>query len=175
MPYKLSKAGHEFSSTQVDLPSDLAEKVRAFSRKIPDSELAADGREDHPHITVKFGLHADHPSRNLKALVNGFGPIQAKLGKTSLFENPDADVVKAEVVSHDLHRLHKKIAASEKNTETHDDYRPHVTVAYVKPGHGKKYAGDDALAGHPATFDHVVFSAKDRSKTKLPTGKYSLR
>jgi 2'-5' RNA ligase len=177
MAYKLgkTKAPHEFSSTQVDLPDDVAAKVRELGRKIADDDLAEDGRETEPHVTVKYGLHADKASAELKRLVGGFGHAQAKLGKTSLFENGEADVVKLEVASHDLHRLNKKIAGAEDHTDTHPGYTPHVTLAYVKKGRGKKYAGDATLAGHPITFDHIVFSAKDRSKQKLPLGKYSLR
>jgi 2'-5' RNA ligase len=173
--YKLSKPDHEFSSTQVDLEKVVADKVRSLGSKIPDSDLAEDGREADPHITVKFGLHDDEPSAELKRIVKDHGPIQAKLGKTSLFSNDEADVVKIDVVSHDLHRLNKKISGACKCTDTHPEYQPHATVAYVKPGKGKKYSGNASLEGTPVTFDHVVFSTKDRTAIKLPLGKYSFR
>ena len=178
--YKIgkSKSEREFSSTQVNLTGVAANKVLALARKIKDSDLAEDGREDEPHITVKFGLHDGRPSKELRDAVVGNGHVQAKLGKTSLFESDRHDVVKLEVSSHDLHRLNKKVAASSEHTDTHPNYVPHVTLAYVKKGAGKKYAGDDSLSGEPLTFDHVVFSAKDRTTHKLPLsrhGKYSIR
>jgi 2'-5' RNA ligase len=164
----------EFSSTQVDLPSAATKKILARGRAIPDADLTDDGRETEPHITVKFGLHDGKPSRKLIGALTGFGTVSATLGKTSLFSNDDADVVKVEVSSPDLHRLNKLISRTVTCTDTHPTYTPHATVAYVKPGRGKKYAGDDSLAGTKLEFDSIVFSAKDRTLHKIPlTGEKS--
>jgi hypothetical protein len=54
-PQKEEKPKREFSSTQINLPDSIAKDVRAASMKIPDADLAADGREGKPHVTVKFG------------------------------------------------------------------------------------------------------------------------
>lgn len=163
-----AKPDREFSSTQVDLPPSAAAKVKAIGRKISDSDLADDGREDQPHITVKFGLHDAKLSRTLKDVLAGFGPVSASLGETSLFQNDEFDVVKISVDSPDLHRLNKLIARTVKCTDTHPTYTPHATVAYVKKGRGKKYAGDGAAKGIRLSFDSVVFSAKDRSHHNVP-------
>jgi 2'-5' RNA ligase len=157
----------EFSSTQVDIPSGAAKKLLAMGRAIPDADLAEDGRETEAHITVKFGLHDAKPSRKLIGALAGFGAVSATLGKTSLFQNDEADVVKIEVSSPDLHRLNRLISRTVACTDTHPTYTPHATVAYVKPGRGKKYAGDDSLAGTKLEFDSVVFSAKDRTLHKI--------
>lgn len=164
----------EFASTQVNLPPDVGRDLQAFGAQIPDSDLAEDGREDKPHITVKFGLHDDDPAA-VRALLAGEGPIRARLGKTSFFPNGESgagDVLKVDIDSPDLHRLNKKIAAARPTTDTHPTYVPHATIAYLKPGLGQKYAGSDALAGREITIDRIVFSGKDRSKIEIPlTGK----
>jgi hypothetical protein len=49
---------HKYASTQFNLPADLAETVQAFGQEISDEDLAEDGREERPHVTVLFGIHA---------------------------------------------------------------------------------------------------------------------
>lgn len=159
-------SSHDFSCVIAYLPPRLAAKVKAEAAKIGTWSLAEDGREDQPHCTVLYGLHADSPSEVIE-LFKDEPPIELMLGKTSLFQNDDADVVKHEVTSRDLHRLNKKLRTLD-HTNTHPDYIPHITGAYVKPGLGKKWAGRDALAGEKAVIDHVVFSSKNGTKTKIP-------
>lgn len=168
---------HEYSSTQVNLPYPLAGRVRRAGLQIPDEDLADDGRENEPHVTLKYGLHGEDPEPVRKLLENE-PPIRLTLGKTSVFPANEsktarggagsADVVKADVHSPDLHRLHKKISAALPHTDTHPDYKPHATLAYVKPGKGKKYAGSKAVEGFRAVVDHVTFSSKNGQKTRIP-------
>jgi len=156
---------HEYSSTQVNIPESEAKEIKEFSSQIPDSELADDGREDTPHITVKYGLHTND-LRKAQPLIKGVGPIKAKLGKVSIFENDDEDVVMVEIDSPELHALNKKIADGLEHTDTHPDYKPHATIAYVKKGEGKKYGGDDRFEGKEITLNSLVFSGKDGRETK---------
>ncbi len=163
---------HEFSSTQVNLHGDAADALRRLAGRIPDAHLAEDGREDEPHVTVKYGLHTGNPDE-VKRLLADEGPtIKLKLGKTSLFpanHEEGFEVVKSDVESPDLHRLNKKIARL-KHTDSHPSYQPHATVAYVKIGKGKQYAGDTSLNGKEVEVDHVIFSSKDGKKTKIYLG-----
>jgi 2'-5' RNA ligase len=164
------KPDRDFSSTQIELPQEHADALRALAAKIPDEHLAEDGREDHPHVTVKFGLHTNDAEDVRKVLADE-PPIKVRLGKTSLFpakEGADYDVVKADVDSPDLHRLNAKIAAALEHTDTHPEYKPHATLAYVKPGLGKQYEGDASLQGREATISAITFSGKDRTETTIP-------
>jgi 2'-5' RNA ligase len=164
---------YKFSSTQVNLPKDVADQITAFAKRISDKDLAEDGREDEPHITLKYGLHGADPKFVQEALA-GEGPIKVKFGKVSLFENPDFDVVKVDVDSPDLHRLNKKVAESQPVTDTHPEYKPHATIAYLKKGKGEKYAGNNFLEGKTVTLDHVTFSGRDGDRVEIPlTGKQS--
>lgn len=156
---------HDYSSTQADLPPADASAVTRAASKIPDNVLAEDGREARPHVTVKYGLHGDDASE-VAALLQDEPPITVTLGKTSLFENPEADVVKIDVDSPALHRLNAKIA-SLPNTDTFPDYKPHVTLAYVKPGEGARFKGMADLDGRTFTIDRVVFSDKNGKKTTI--------
>lgn len=162
---------HEFSNTQVTIPGWHALAMRKMGNRIPDAELAPDGRETEPHITAHFGLSDEKPPAHLKKALAKFGPVTAKLGRTSLFRNDDADVVKIDVDSPDLHRLHTLIKRTVPTPgNSHPTYVPHATIAYLKPGKGDKYAKDGTLHGQSVTFDHVVFSGKNGHMEKMPLG-----
>jgi 2'-5' RNA ligase len=145
-----TESAREFSSTQVALPKEHAEAVADAAARIPDADLADDGRETDPHVTVKFGLHTNDVE-DVRRVLADEPPITVTLGKTSIFpakEGAAYDVVKVDVDSPDLHRLNKKIADALPHTDTHPTYKPHVTLAYVKPGSGRNTpAAPTSLAG----------------------------
>jgi 2'-5' RNA ligase len=166
---------HEFASTQANLSGPVADKVKQESLRIPDFVLAEDGRESQPHVTVKYGLHDDSPAaiEKIREVLSREHPVRARLGETSIFPAKNAsgsDVVKVDVESPDLHRINKAIADALPHTDTHPTYRPHVTLAYVKPGEGTKFAGNKALDGQEITLDHISFSKRDGSQVDIPLG-----
>ena len=94
--------------------------------------------------------------------LKGERPVTVRFGKVSLFTtNPDYDVVKVDVESAGLHGLNKKVSEAQPNTETHPEYKPHVTIAYVRKGKGAKYVGNKFLEGQTVTLDSVIFSGRD--------------
>ena len=170
-----SPAEHSFSSTQVNLPPDFAQQVLDYGKTIPDDILAGDGRETEPHITVRYGSdEADH--QRIAAALAGKGPIKAKVKGISIFPNVDtdggkADVVKLDIDSPDLRKLNALVGKSVPHPgETHPEYKPHITLAYVRAGEGKKYAGRaiKGLSGQTITFNAVTFSPKSGEKTEIP-------
>lgn len=159
---------HEYSSLQVQVTGRPAEIARKLSESIPERDIGPEGREAETHITARWGLHFMTPSQRLRDSLRQFGPITATLGKTSLFSNPDADVLKVDVQSEDLHRLYKLIGRLVPVHTTHPTYKPHLTIAYLKPGRGAKYAGNTALSGQKLTFDSLVFSGKKGKRETIP-------
>jgi 2'-5' RNA ligase len=176
---QFEKTEHKFSSTQVDLPDEAAREVRTVGeRLIPDSVVYTDpkdpsfGREEHPHVTVKYGLHDESPEK-IQTLLADEPPVTVTLGKLSIFPgkgDTPYDVVKADVDSPDLHRLNKKISEALKVTDTHPEYKPHVTLAYVKRGEGQKFVGDSSLEGKRFTFDAVTFSSSNGETVPVKLG-----
>lgn len=174
------EAPYKYSSTQVNLPSEFHKAFTDAAAGIPDSDLdtaegsdyggasASTGRETDPHITVLYGLHATEPAA-VKKLLADQGPITATLGKVSIFKGKDADVVKIDINSPELHALNAKLRKLE-HTNDYPDYTPHLTLAYVKSGEGEKYVGKSSpgLTGKTVTFNRVMFSGKDQSRTDIP-------
>lgn len=177
------------SNTQIEFSKEQARPVEDFRRNIIDPsdiadrsvlpEYAKDGiHEIEPHVTLKYGLHASKADE-VAPMLDGEKPITVELGKTSVFKGSEKkipgtdksvpyDVVIVEVKSDDLKRLNKKLTEGSKNTTTFE-YSPHVTLAYVKPGLGEKYAGKTDFEGQKYTFDGVTFSPADKSgKSVIP-------
>lgn len=171
---KPSAPQHEFSSTQVEITGRPAQTMLGMVNEIPARELVADegdgGRETDPHVTVKYGLHFQTPSQRLREALRQFGPVTLTFGRTSLFKSKDADVLKVDIDSPDLHRLNKLITRLLPTHETYPTYIPHATLAYLKPGKGKHYVGSRALAGTKVKMDSVLFSGKNGHKEMLPLG-----
>ncbi len=161
---------HEYSSTQVQLVGRPVEIVRKMQSAIQRTDIGTEGLEERPHITVKFGLHFQTPSAKLRAALKTFGPVTLTLGKTSLFKNEDADVLKVDVDSPDLHRLNKVISRVVPTFDTYPKYVPHLTIGYLRPGRGTKYAGDKSLEGQKLTFHSIVFSGKKGHRETIPLG-----
>ena len=169
--YGVAKPKHDFSNTMIPISGWHAAAMRRMAKAIPDHHLAPDGREMEQHITAHYGLSDNKPPAHLLRALSSFGPVKAKFGKTSLFKNDDAHVVKIDIDSPDLHRLHKLIGRTvETPGNTHPTYQPHATIGYVKPEHAKKYEGDGTLHGQEFTVDHVIFSGKDGTHHIMPLG-----
>lgn len=166
---EVAEPERKFASTQVDLPKPLADKVRALGASIPDELLAKDGREDNPHATVRFGFHSDDPEP-VHRLLASEPAANLTLGPLDLFRAPEHDVLIAPVESPDLHRLNGKLGELE-HTDTHPEYKPHVTIAYLKPGEGEQFVGHRALAGEKASIDKVTFSGSDKVDHEIPLKK----
>ncbi|MEM9354576.1 MAG: LPD38 domain-containing protein [Pseudomonadota bacterium] len=170
---------HEHSSTQVNLPESIGSQTRAIASRIPDSDLAGQGRETEPHVTVKYGLDTNDVQQVRDAL-SGEQPVEVTLGKTSVFEadasNQDrGDVVKVEVQGEGLHRLNKKLADAIPNQDQFPEYKPHVTLAYVKPGLGKKYEGDGSVEGQSFTINSISFRDREGNSIEVPLGERARR
>ncbi len=159
----LGLAGYALATTQVQLPENFVE----FGKQLPKEDLAADGVEDDPHVTLKYGIQSDDPEP-VRALLAGRGPITFTLGQTAVFETPDYDVLYVAVQSEDLKRLNTLVGKVLAVTDTQDAYVPHATVAYLKPGLGKKYAGDTTFQGRQHVASKVVFSASTGERTEVP-------
>lgn len=183
-PAKDSKPDREFSSTQIDLPPDIAAAVIKFGERFVDDDQiftgedapGDGGRELEPHVTVKFGLKTNSPA-DVEKIVSKEKPFPIELHGIGFFDREDSPyaVVYIKVESPRLHKLNTKVAKL-PNGDTHPDYTPHVTLAYVKKSAVKQLRkkaepyNSDSVARMVFDAEAVTFSAKDRSKTVIPLG-----
>lgn len=119
---------------QFDFP-----EIKLFHEKIDPNDLAEDGLEDQPHVTLLYGLHDDEIED--KDVIDAcqsvkIGPMD--LHNISLFENENYDVLKFDVRSNFLHQINEKLTGFPHTTDF-PDYHAHSTIAYLKSGKGKKY------------------------------------
>lgn len=163
---KIASAAHgktgkkSYGWAYVKLPQSARDAMKLIRDKIDPKDLAEDGKEGHPHITVKYGLTGTDPD-NVKRAVKSNRGGTVKLGKTTLFSSPEQDVLKVSITGHALHTLNKSLSTLD-NEDKYPIYVPHATLAYLKPGTGKKYSGLTSVAGTEFTFDSFVFQdAKD--------------
>jgi hypothetical protein len=136
-------------------------------RIVPPQNLYTDpedptfGYENEPHVTVKYGFEPDIDKLDVARILKGVAPFMVKLKALNLFENDKFDVVKFEVDHHPILAELRKRCDAYPNSDKYPDYKPHMTLAYVKKG----------------TFPHIreglnIAVPITRFKYNGPNGKY---
>lgn len=104
-----------------------------------DDSQGGFGLEDEPHVTILYGLHEEVRLEDVKKHLIPLKKIKGKLTNISYFEPNDYDVLKFDVESPYLNMLNKRITDNFPFTSDFPDYHPHMTIAYLNKGTGKKY------------------------------------
>ena len=168
---------YEFSSTQVTFSSTDAADFLSYANTIPDEDLYNGeedspsekyGRETEPHVTAYYGIKGNEAAP-LELSLQGSGPVKVKLGEITAFvnENKPYDVLKVDVESDDLCRLHALIGESCDCEDQWPVYHPHLTVAYLKKGLSAKYIGDKRFAGKEYTFNSLTWSPAEGARSEI--------
>lgn len=148
------------SCALLSLPVKYRPLFKALSRSVSNADLYIKdgdfGKETEPHVTALYGL-LNHNYRPVKELVKKFGSIPITFNKLSLFENEKFDVLKIEVKGKRLNELNK-LLCSLPYYNSYDKYNPHMTIAYLKKGKGKKYLTPSAFDGLTIDFKTLIFS-----------------
>ena len=117
------------------------------------------GREEYPHITVLHGIHDDETAAEVIVAVmkQNMKPITLRAEYIDIFENGEYDVVKYNLSFTDELKEYRDILCNFPNTQIFPDYKPHMTLAYVKAGRGKKYRGK-LKEPFDINFTHAAYS-----------------
>ena len=163
----------KFSQVRINVPSDLKSVLSKWSvNNIQESSLSYATRE-YPrvfdyHVTVKYGLYTNDPS-DVSRIISLSSPFKIKLGDLSTFDYDDYQILKIDVRgSAHLHTLHKQLLKKLRNEETHVEYRPHITLAYMKYGEADKFIGNDIFYDYTFTTNKVVFVDVNKNRVELP-------
>jgi 2'-5' RNA ligase len=169
-----STGDYKYSCLMWNLSGFYKDLTLAWGNKnIPDSVLCCDpddpslGREDTPHVTLKYGIHSQDP-RDIINLVNGFGSFLVDFGEISKFEKKGIyDVIKMAVDGKKLRRLNALVSSELKCTDSYKDYNPHITIAYVIPGSCDHLLGKYIFRDAVVKATQLVFSIPNEQKEKV--------
>ena len=146
-----------------DVPQkdDILEFIKNIPNECVYEEVGENyGKEANPHVTVMYGLSPIEETRVKELLTKVPKKIVAELGKISKFSNADApyDVLKIEVKSPHLNKIHEMIRKNFDNNYKWPQYNPHVTLAYVKKGTCNEYVGNKTFEGMKVMFETFMYS-----------------
>jgi hypothetical protein len=155
---------YDYGCLMLYVPPSIGDIMLEWSQlNIPDKVLYTEddddsyGRETEAHVTVKYGFVSTYLPEKVYSIVHTTSPFPVTIESVSLFENDKYDVVKCGVQSEGLMTLNRRISESVKTEDTYPEYKPHMTLAYVKKG----------------TCSHLV--GKTLQKDKLEFMAYGMR
>jgi 2'-5' RNA ligase len=157
-------------------PEDAMRFSKWSRQNIPDSKLGASGREDTPHITLRWGINTGDIG-HLKSFFSEQSPVQATLGALTRFPGVDdgnQDALVAPVESESIHKLHHAVVStfhSHLGPVKFNTYRPHVTLAYLRRGEMPELEGNKEFHGQTFQLKKVVYSnPRTSSYIDIPLG-----
>lgn len=159
---------YEYSSTQFNLNFEDKQEIVNFTKSLIDKDdlLDEDSMEKIPHITIKYGL-LTNDYKEVVPIIKTLKSINVILGKTSIFENDEFDVLKIDVLSKELRELNKLISDNLENEDKYLIYKPHLTLAYLKKGMGNKYKNNNQFEGKQIKFNYLLFSSSNNDEVKI--------
>ena len=159
---------YKFGSTQANIPdSSPAAKALGIARSvISKDDLAGKGRDvGGDHVTVRYGIKSEDVE-GVKKYLASLAPFEASLGKTDKFppsEHSDgAAVIHAPIKSPELQNINAELEKHGDFTEpSFDEYKPHATVAYVKPEKADRYVGMTMTVGHKFPVNEIAITDRE--------------
>jgi 2'-5' RNA ligase len=132
---------YDFGCVMLDVPIKNWEKITNTIDKNDIYNSEGYGLERKPHLTILYGLSEDITLEDVKSKLDKFGPIEVKIDNIGFFDtNEEFDVVKFDVIKTDqLEEMFQSLSTLPNKNEF-PNYKPHITISYLKKGCGKKYS-----------------------------------
>ena len=162
-------SGYEYGCVMVEVPVSNWDEITSYIN--PEDVYTggddAHGIQENPHVTILYGLHEGVTEDDVKSVFEGFtGSINIEVNGIDIFENKDYDVVKFNVNPDGaLQELHDKLSEF-PNSNSFPDYKPHITIAYVNKGTGKKYIKPD-YKYEVKNVDNITYSMPSGEKVNF--------
>lgn len=126
-------------------------------------EDPAKGVETNPHVTLLYPVDPKVKFEEIKDILDRiiYKKINIEIDGVECFENSECDVVKLNIIPNVfIKNIHNELSKL-PNFDKHIKFSPHITLAFVKSGHGKKYENEN--------YKHIVNDIK-RIKYTTPSG-----
>lgn len=124
------------------------------------------GLEDEPHTTLLYGLHEEVTTEEIESILSKYEFGKCKIYNASLFENQKYDVLKFDVKGKNLVKCNSDLSELPHTTDF-PDYHPHLTIAYLSSGSGKKYTEMFEGMEFELIPSYAVYSMPSGDKVKI--------
>lgn len=125
------------------------------------------GYETSPHISILYGLFSNVKDQDVINVFKDISINDIEINGIGVFENKEYDVVKLNIKSNTLHLLNKELLKLPHTSDYYQNYHPHMTLAFVLKGRGKKYV-DDNYQHNFNKINKVVYSKTNNEKIEIP-------
>jgi len=163
---------YKFGCVMLEVPvSNWEEIISSINQEdIYEKEGENYGVQKNPHVTILYGLHDEVSLDQVKSVFEDFdGGVDIKIEGIGTFENKDFDVIKFNVLKNEsLQKLNYRLSEF-PNSNEYPEYIPHITIAYVKKGCGKKY-DDPNYRYEVKNLTDVCYSMSNGSKEYFTIG-----
>lgn len=160
------KINYKFGCVMVEVPVKNWNEITSTINKDDLYEVEGEnyGISENPHLTLLYGLKPNITKEQieevLKRVIDG-DKIIVEIENIDLFENENFDVVKFNIKkTEQLQRIFDALSEL-PNENTYPDYKPHMTIAYVKKGLGEKYK---KLYSHKVSSNEICYSMTNGKK-----------
>jgi hypothetical protein len=157
---------YDYGCVMVEVPVSNWNEITSIINKDDLYEVEGEnyGIQDNPHLTLLYGLKPnitkEQVEQVLEKSVDG-EKIEIEIENIGLFENDNFDVVKFNIKkTEQLQKLFNSLSEL-PNENTFPDYNPHMTIAYVKKGLGKKYT---KTYSHKVSSNDICYSMANGEK-----------
>jgi 2'-5' RNA ligase len=138
---------------------ELTDSIDPKDVYLPDDP--SHGVETNPHVTIMYPVDPDRTFTNVTDILDKIKVKKPKIeiDGIGIFENSEFDVLKFTIINNSiLQNLHDRLSIL--GQDKFDKFKPHITIAYLKSGSGKKYINQN----YHYTID------VDRIKYTTPSG-----
>ena len=121
--------------------------IKDIQNKLNDKDLyksddIEESLETDSHVTIVYGFDNSIFLKNIWKYLIPIKDIVMIPYNISIFENDNYDVLKCDISTMQLKDIHNKLVKEFNIKQTYDEYKPHMTIAYMKKGKASKFKKD---------------------------------
>ncbi len=158
--------GYKLGCVMVEVPVSNWNEITSIINKDDLYEVEGEnyGISKNPHLTLLYGIKPNITKEQIEEVltktIDG-SKIIIEIENIDTFENDNFDVVKFNIKkTEQLQRIFDALSEL-PNENTYPDYKPHMTIAYVKKGLGEKYK---KKYSHKVSSNEICYSMANEKK-----------